>query len=97
MKNIQVIDGAENCTYEVYSIRDESFLEIFPNEQDVEFVDDFIERVGSVLSQKILNELWEGRQDKKQILGIHGTLYYEMDFKKKYYPSKKEDEMQIVI
>ena len=43
MKNIQVIDGAENCTYDIYSINDKDFKIIFPGKtQDVEFADDLI-------------------------------------------------------
>jgi hypothetical protein len=40
-KNIQVIDGADNCHYPIYSIEEEYFALIFPNGQDIEFVDDF--------------------------------------------------------
>jgi hypothetical protein len=40
-KNIQVIDGAINCHYPIYSIEEEYFNLIFPNGQDIEFIDDF--------------------------------------------------------
>lgn len=98
MKNIQVIDGADNCTYEVYSLEERYFKDIFPEEgQDIEFADDFIVRVGDKKSHMILNELWKNRQDKKHIHGIHGTLFFEVEFKKKYYPTKKESGMVIII
>jgi len=41
-KNIQVIDGAINCHYPIYSIEEEYFNLIFPNGQDIEFIEDFI-------------------------------------------------------
>lgn len=47
MKYIQIIDGAQNCGYWIYGITDDLFEEIFPEKgQDIEFIDDFIDRVG---------------------------------------------------
>jgi hypothetical protein len=45
LKNIQVIDGADNCHYPIYSIEEEYFNLIFPNNQDIEFIEDFIARI----------------------------------------------------
>jgi hypothetical protein len=95
-KNIQVIDGANNSMYPVYIIIEKDFLLIFPNEQDVEFIEDFVSRIGNTAT-KILKKLWEGEMDKKSINGIHGTLFYELSFKKKHYPSKKESEAIVVL
>ncbi len=98
MKNIQVIDDAINCTYDVFSISDDFFFEIFPHGQDVEFVEDFFERVGEIRALKILNKLWENRQNKKALEGIHGTLFYGLkEEKAPFYPSKREAEMVVVI
>jgi len=36
--------------------------------------------------------MWARRVDKKQVVGIHGTLFYELGRKKGYYPTKKEAE-----
>ena len=46
MKSIQVIDGADNCAYDVFSISDKSFEKIFPDGQDIEFIKDLIHRLG---------------------------------------------------
>ena len=35
--------------------------------------------------------------DKKKIKGIHGTLFYELLFKKKYYPNKREKDMIVAL
>lgn len=95
MKNIQVIDGAENCTYDLFSVDDDIFITIFPNDQDVEFSSDLIERLGTEKANQLLNVVWQGACDKKKISGIHGTLFFELEFKKAFYPSKKEKEMVI--
>jgi hypothetical protein len=47
MKNIQVIDGAQNCRYPIYSVTDDEFAIIFPAKgQGIEFLEDAILRVG---------------------------------------------------
>lgn len=98
MKNIQVIDGADNSTYPIYSVSEEDFYKIFPeNEQDIEFIDDFIDRVGEKVADKICSRLWKNEVNKKKADGIHGTLFYELEFKKKYYPNKKEKDMASIF
>ena len=96
-KNIQVINGSYNCCYSIYSIEEKYFDLMFPNGQDIEFVSDFVSRVGKRLGNRILRELWKNEVDRKLINGIHGTLfddYEECDCgkditkKKKYYLSK---------
>ncbi len=40
MKNIQVIDGAINCAYDVYVATGEDFLLLFPGSgQDIQFIE----------------------------------------------------------
>ena len=98
MKNIQVIDAAVNCTYDVFSIEKNYFSKIFPHERDIEFVEDFYERIDKDIADSILNELWKVRLDKKSALGIHGTLFFGLRREKKqFYPTKKEKEMIVVI
>ena len=47
MKNIQVVDGALNTGYWIYEVSEELFALLFPSPgQNVEFIEDFIERVG---------------------------------------------------
>lgn len=97
MKNVQVIDGADNCTYDIFGISDEGYALLFPNGQDIEFISDFIDRVGKETAAAVVGPIWKRRRDKKKVRGIHGTLFYELDFKKEFYPTKKEDEMATVI
>lgn len=95
MKNIQVIDGADNCTYDIYSISDEGFLQVFPNGQDVEFSDDLYSRLGEEKANAVLAPVWKNRIDKKNVSGIHGTLFYQLEFKKRYYPNKRESDLDL--
>ncbi|WP_085908993.1 hypothetical protein [Kiloniella majae] len=92
MKNIQIIEPAQNCTYDIFSIDDESFNLIFPNNQDIEFNDDLFQRLGETLALNLSNLLWKNRVRKKDVQGIHGTLFYDMPEKKQFYPTKKDDE-----
>ena len=96
-KNIQVIDGALNCSYEVFAASPEDFEEIFPNSQDIEFIEDFIARVGEKHATEVCSRLWVARVDKNTVQGIHGTLFYELEYKNEFYPTKRESEMVIAI
>ena len=94
MKNVQVIDGANNCTYSVFAFSDEQFKIVFPKPgQDIEFIEDVIKRVGNKKLGAILKPAWQRIIDKKAVCGIHGTLFYELEFKKRFYPTKKDSEM----
>jgi hypothetical protein len=41
MKNIQIIDGARNSIFEIYSIQDDKFHRMFPDGASVAFMEDF--------------------------------------------------------
>jgi len=94
MKNIQVIDGAANCAFSVYHISEETFSAIFPGErQNIEFIDDLIVRLGERKAGQLLTPIWKHRVEKEDIVGLHGTLFFEMEFKKKFYPNKRESDL----
>ncbi len=93
LKNVQVIDGAENCTYDLFAASAADFAAIFPRGRDVEFVEDFCKRVGAKRAAAITRRLWKRPVDKKTARGIHGTLFYQLASKKKHYPTKRESEM----
>jgi len=90
MKNIQIIDGAENCEYAIYQISDEVFNLIFPNNQNVEFINDLVARLNEQDRTFVFKNIWISKVIKSQADGIHGTLFYQLELKKKYYPNKKE-------
>jgi hypothetical protein len=97
LKNIQVIDGADNSTYSIFAATDDEFDAIFPIGADVEFIEDFVDRVGEERGTRITMELWKRPVAKKDVRGIHGTLFYQLTHKKRYYPTKRESEMVLAL
>ena len=94
MKNVQIIDGAENSEYAIFSFTDEQFYMIFPErEQDIEFIEDLQLRCNEEELEKIFDGAWSRKLSKSDVNGIHGTLFYELINKKKYYPNKKESDL----
>lgn len=92
MKNIQVIDGAVNCVYDVFAATEEEFDAIFPGGQDVAFIDEVYNNGKPELLDLAFKAIWERRVPKLLVQGIHGTLFYELDVKKPYYPTRKDEE-----
>jgi hypothetical protein len=92
VKNIQIIDGADNATYSIFQATDDEFGTIFqwPG-QDMEVVEDYVSRVGEDEANKTLSRLWERPIYKHDVEGIHGTLYYDFKEKAKYLPESKRE------
>jgi hypothetical protein len=96
-RNVQVIDGADNCTYDIFTIAADDFAQLFPDQgQDVEFAEDFFARLGAAAAQPIWDRMWATRPDKKHIEGIHGTLFVGLEHKKRFYPTRREDQMVVL-
>jgi hypothetical protein len=92
LKNIQIIDGARNATFSVFQATEEEFSAIFPADgQDIEFIEDFIARCGDDQAGRILKPIWERPILKRDAHGIHGTLYYEYEDRRKYLPTTKRE------
>ena len=64
MKNILVITGAQNCSYSIFSITDDAFKKIFPNNQDIEFFEDLMDRLGKKTVDDLLVPAWDNRIEK---------------------------------
>lgn len=95
MKNIQVIDGAVNCVYDIFAATDEEFALIFPVGQDIAFIDEVYERVSDDATlNRALEALWARRVVKAQAMGIHGQLFYELQEKKVFYPTRRDEEAE---
>ena len=92
MKNIQVIDGAENCVFDIFEATDERFRVIFPDGTDVAFIDEVSARENAETLESTLKEIWRNRLKKKDAMGIHGILFYGNEHKKEYYPSRKDED-----
>lgn len=92
MKNIQIIDGADNATYSIFQATEKAFSAIFPRPgQDLEVVDDYVSRVGEEEAGKTLSELWARPVHKREVQGIHGTLFYDHKDKAKYLPESRRE------
>lgn len=94
MKNIQVIDGANNCTYSIFQATEEEFSLIFPDDgQEVQFSED----LGGLKNKKsidaALNNIWDRPVKWRDAQGIHGLLFYELSKNKKYYNTLREGGM----
>ena len=92
MKNIQVIDGAVNCVYDIFQATDEEFKIIYPNGEDVAFIDEVYAKGEKELLDKAFTAIWARRVPKVQANGIHGLLFYELESKKPYYPTRRDEE-----
>lgn len=92
MKNIQIIDGAENCVYDIFAATDEEFALIFQNDTDIAFINEVYESGNVQLLDIAFNSIWQRRIKKIDVQGIHGTIFYELDRKKVYYPTRKDEE-----
>ena len=92
MENIQIIDDAINCVYDIFSATDEEFVLIFPEGTDIAFIDEVYERTNEKLLDDAFNRIWKRRIKKVEARGIHGILFYQLEEKKPYYPTRKDEE-----
>lgn len=93
MKNIQVIDGASNATYSLFGVAEADFRLLFPGDQDVAFDDELRARLGEQKAQEILARAWRRPVWKASARGIHGTLFFGLEEKKEWYPSRREADV----
>jgi hypothetical protein len=92
MKNIQVIDSASNATFSVFQATEMEFSVIFPNfDQDIELIEDFIERCGLEKAAQVLEPIWNRPILKRDAHGIHGTLFYEYASRRQWLPASKRE------
>ena len=92
MKNLQVIDGAANAVYDVFAVTEAEFSLIFPEGQDVAFIDEVMARGPKEELNEAFNRIWQRRVPKREAMGIHGLLFYEHEAKKQYYPTRRDEE-----
>ncbi|AVB20695.1 MULTISPECIES: hypothetical protein [Pseudomonas syringae group] len=92
MKNIQIIDGAENCVYDIFGATEDEFFLIFLNGTDIAFIDEVYANGSSEKLDAVFDKIWKRPVMKGDVQGIHGTLFYELEGKKIYYPSRLDRE-----
>ena len=92
MKNVLVIDGAVNCVFDIFQATPLEFETIFPGDTDIAFIDEVLTRHTEVEISTVFSQIWQRRIAKRDAIGIHGTLFYELQAKKDYYPTRKDEE-----
>lgn len=92
MKNIQIIDGAINCVYDIYAASDEEFALIFPDETNIAFIDEVVSLHDDALIDKTFKGIWSRPIQKSEAIGIHGLLFYGLKEKKQFYPTRRDEE-----
>ena len=92
MKNIQVIDGAENSVYDIFAAPDEVFDLVFLPGTDIAFTEEIKQRADAERVFEALGTIWSNRLPKSQAMGIHGILFYQLIKKRKYYPTLRDEE-----
>jgi hypothetical protein len=92
MKNIQVFDDADSAVYDIFAATDVEFALIFPEGQDVAFIAAVLARGPEKELDEIFTRIWSRRVPKRDAMGIHGILFYELDHKMKYYPTRSDEE-----
>lgn len=92
MKNVQIIDGANNATFSIFQATDEEFAAIFPAPgQDIEISEDFFARMGDEHARTIVEPMWGRPIHKRDAQGIHGTLYYDYLDRREHLPASKRE------
>lgn len=92
MKNIQIVDGADNATFSIFQATDDEFAKIFPGDgQDIEIIEDVINRLGEEALASLMSPIWERPIHKRDVVGIHGTLFYGHERKRHHLPTTKRE------
>ncbi|MDX2238482.1 MAG: hypothetical protein NW203_13045 [Hyphomonadaceae bacterium] len=91
MKNVQIIDGAVNGAFSVFQATDEEFALIFPDDRDIELIEDLIDRLGETAASSVLTPIWDRPSLKRDAIGIHGTLFYDNEHRRHHIPPSKRE------
>lgn len=92
MKFVQIIDGAINCTYDIFMVTNEEFKLIFPEGTDIAFIDEIYQNGSAPRLDEAFAEIWQRRVKKTDAKGIHGIIFFELEEKKKFYPTRRDEE-----
>ena len=91
VKNIQVIDGAANATFSIFQATDEEFAAIFLDGRDIEIADELVDRLGEAETARVLSGVWERPILKRDVHGIHGTLFYDGEERREFLPQSRRE------
>lgn len=92
LRNIQIVDGADNATFSVFQATDAEFNQIFPTiGQDMESSEDFVQRVGEAQANRVFEAIWERPILKRDANGIHGTIFFNSYSRRQHMPASKRE------
>jgi hypothetical protein len=95
VKNVQVVDGAANSTFEIYAVPEDVFESIFPGDRNVAFARDVERGLGETGTNEVVfwRRFYERRMPKTKVQGIHGTLHLTGSFvEEQYFPTRREED-----
>ena len=78
--------------YDIFAATEEEFARIFPADQNIAFSDEVSARNTSAAFVAILNQIWQRPIAKRDVVGIHGILFYGLQHKKQFYPSRRDKD-----
>jgi hypothetical protein len=73
VKNIMVIDGAENCVYDIVATPDDDFALIFPEATDIALIEDIERRADAELVFEALKRTWSNGIAKAKRSALTGS------------------------
>jgi hypothetical protein len=91
MKNIQIVDGADNATFSIFQATEEEFAEIFPGDREMELSEDLHARLGEERARAILEPIWKRPVLKRDAMGISGTLFFDWQNKRRHLPGSMRE------
>lgn len=92
MQNIPVIDGTVNRVNDIFAATEVKFDLIFPECQDIAFIDEAYQLSHAEELDAAFNRIWSRRVEKRDAMRIHGLLFFELEHKKVNYPTRREEE-----
>jgi hypothetical protein len=66
-------------------------LKICPD-SDIAFIDEIYAKGNEKLLDVAFNNIWKRRIKKSKANGVHGIIFYELEEKKIYYPSRQDEK-----
>lgn len=91
MKNIQIIDGADNATFSLFQATEAEFAAIFLDQSEMEIIEDVFDRLGGEETSRVLGPIWDRPILKRDVVGIHGTLFYGSEHRREYLPPSRRE------
>lgn len=92
MKIIQVVDGADNATFSLFQATEEEFALLFPGDgQNMVLVEDIEESAVSAEAFAALDRIWNRPILKRDAHGLHGTLFYDNDWRRPHIPASRRE------